>query len=40
MAMLKTLLGMRPFGIMVGHLAHSQIFLPTFPKGLGLLLVV
>jgi hypothetical protein len=40
MAMLKILLGMRAFGIMMGHLAHSQVILPTFPKELGLFLVV
>jgi len=39
MAMLKKLLGMRPFGTM-GHLAHSQVILLTFPRGLGLPLVV
>jgi hypothetical protein len=40
MAMLKKLLGVRPFGTTMGHLVHNQVILPTFPRGLGLPLVV
>ncbi len=38
--MLKKLLRSRSFGIIVGHLVHCQVILPTSLGGLGLLLIV